>query len=192
MECEEKDLIEQLKRGEEKAYRQLFEEHYTILCDVAYQYLRDTFSAQSIAGDVIFHLWETREALEITTSLRSYLVRAVRNRSLDYLKSKHERHEITFSSLVPDGIDPDDDRFGRSDDYPLGRLLEQELDGQIRGAICRLPDECKRVFLKSRFENKKYEEIADELHISVNTVKYHMKNALAQLQQALGKYLATP
>jgi RNA polymerase sigma-70 factor (ECF subfamily) len=42
----------------------------------------------------------------------------------------------------------------------------------------------------SRFENRKYEEIANELKISVNTVKYHIKHALALLHKELGKHLA--
>ena len=49
--------------------------------------------------------------------------------------------------------------------------------------------ECRTVFKKSRFEQKKYEEIALELGISINTVKYHIKNALALLQKRLDNYL---
>ncbi len=77
----------------------------------------------------------------------------------------------------------------KGDDYPLGRLLEQELEGEIMNAIGRLPEECRKVFLLSRFEEKKYEEIATVLGISVNTVKYHIKRALNLLREDLGKYL---
>ena len=56
-------------------------------------------------------------------------------------------------------------------------------------AINRLPEQCRRVFQLSRFEEKRYEEIAAELDISVNTVKYHIKRALALLHEDLGKYL---
>ena len=68
--------------------------------------------------------------------------------------------------------------------------LERELEHEIHHSIAALPAECRQVFLKSRFEIKKYEEIAAELGISVNTVKYHIKNALARLHDSLGKYLA--
>ena len=43
--------------------------------------------------------------------------------------------------------------------------------------------------LLTRFEEKKYEEISQELGISINTVKYHIKNALSFLQTELSKYL---
>ena len=56
-------------------------------------------------------------------------------------------------------------------------------------SIGRLPEDCRRVFRMSRFEEKKYDEIAHELQISVNTVKYHIKHALALLHEDLRKYL---
>ena len=75
------------------------------------------------------------------------------------------------------------------DNHPLGTLLEQELEEKLLKCIEELPKECRAVFKKSRFEQKKYEEIADELKISVNTVKYHIKNALASIQLHMGDYL---
>ena len=63
------------------------------------------------------------------------------------------------------------------------------MEDEIIRSINRLGEECKRVFRKSRFEHKKNEEIAAELGISVNTVKYHIKQALARLRHDLGKYL---
>ena len=108
---EEQLLIYQLKQGKEAAYKLLYEKHYAVLCHLAREWVGDDYTAESLVGDVIFHLWEIRESLEM-------------------------------------------------------------------------------VFLKSRFERKKYEEIAAELGISVNTVKYHIKNALARLHDSLGKYLA--
>lgn len=187
MEHTERLIVDQLKRGNEEAYKYIYDHHYVLLCHVANQYVRDTFLAETIVGDVIFHLWEIRNSLNITTSIRSYLIRAVRNRCLDYINSEHEKKEVSFSGLVPQ--DMPEERYLQSDNYPLGTLLERELENEIRTAIRKLPPECRRVFEKSRFEEKKYEEIAAELNISINTVKYHIKNALSLLQKELSKYL---
>ena len=111
----------------------------------------------------------------------------MRNRCLDYLKSRQFRHEQTLSTL------PDDSRLlerSASHDHPLGYLLEKELEQTINDVIERLPADCRRIFKMSRFDGKKNIEIAQELGISVNTVKYHMKQALRLLQQQLGKYFA--
>ena len=152
MENTETLIVEQLKAGNENAYRYLYDHHYALLCHVANGYLKDQFLSETIVGDTIFHLWE-----------------------------------IAFSALMPDEMT--DDKIILSDSYPLGTLLERELENEIYKAIDKLPDECRRVFAKSRFEGKSYEEISRELGISVNTVKYHIKNALASLHVDLSKYL---
>lgn len=187
MERTEQLIVEQLKAGKERAYKFLYDQHYQILCHVASQYVKDDFLAETIVGDVIFHIWEIRESIEITSSLRSYLLTSVRNRCLDYLKSQPCQYEMPMSSS---GLqDFPVLNYIKGDDYPLGRLLEKELEGEIMKAIERLPEECRRVFHLSRFEEKKYSEIADELGISVNTVKYHIKRALALLHDDLSNYL---
>lgn len=187
MESTEQLVIEQLKCGNEEAYRYLYRHHYVVLCHTARGYVDDAAVAEQLVGDVIFHLWEVHESLDIRISLRSYLIRAVRNRCLDYLDSQKQKNEIPFSKLG-DG-ESLEGRYISSEDYPLGILLERELEHEIRSAIRHLPEECRRVFVKSRFEEKKYEEIARELGISVNTVKYHMKSALARLYAELSKYM---
>ena len=189
MEHTEPLIVEQLQTGNEDAYQYIYDRHYALLCHVANGYVKDQFLAETIVGDTIFHLWEIRETLEISVSIRSYLLRAVRNRCINYLNSEWEKREISFSSLMPDEIT--DDKMTISDSHPLGTLLERELEEEIYKAIDKLPNECRRVFDKSRFEGKSYEEISQELGISVNTVKYHIKNALASLQTNLSKYLIT-
>lgn len=187
MEQTETILINQLKAGDEKAYQYIYEHHYAVLCHVAEGYVKDRFVAETIVGDLIFHIWEIRERLEIGVSLRSYLMRAVRNRCTNYLMSEHERREIAFSALS-DEVKADESRV-LSDRHPLGLLLERELEDEIYKAVEDLPNECRNVFVRSRFYGKSYEEISQELGISVNTVKYHIKRALSSLHKRLGKYL---
>ena len=188
MEETEALLVRQLKDGVEAAYKYLYDRHYQILCHVAAQYVKDDFLAETIVGDVIFHLWEVREQVDINTSIRQYLMTSVRNRCLDYLKSQHCQREVPMEE---NGLhDFPVLQYVKDDDYPLGRLLEKELEGEIMSAIDRLPEDCQKVFRLSRFEQLKYDEIAQRLNISVNTVKYHIKHALALLHEDLGKYLA--
>lgn len=189
MDRTEELIVKQLMEGNEKAYGFLYDQHYPVLCHIAEQYVRDAFLAETIASDIIFHLWEVRSTLHITTSIRSYLAQSVRNRCINYLNSQVNQRETVLSK--GELTDLPVMRYIQSDDYPLGRLLTNELEEEIKAAIERLPEECRRVFRMSRFEEKKNQEIADELGISVNTVKYHMKRALATLQEELQKYLVT-
>lgn len=185
----EKLIIEKLKQGDQKAFKYVFDRYYVLLCRFANQMLNDTSLAEEIVDDAIFYLWEHRKEIEITYSIRAYLMRAVRNRCLNELNSLSHRAELNFSTYIsPENMEFLETLF-KDDDHPLGTLLEHELEDELICCIESLPEECRRVFKKSRFEQKKYEEIADELHISVNTVKYHIKNALAYINSHLADYL---
>lgn len=185
----EEQLIKKLRKGDEKAFRLLYDRHYVLLCRFANQILNNAALAEEVVDDVIFYLWEHRSEVEICYSIRAYLMRAVRNRCLNELQLQSHREELHISSfLSPESMDFLDSLFV-DNKQPLGMLLEQELEEELKRSIDELPLECRKVFYKSRFEQKKYEEIATELGISVNTVKYHIKNALAFLQRRLGSYL---
>lgn len=182
-------ILKQLRAGDEKVFREIYDRHYVLLCRFANQILNDAALSEEIVDDVIFYLWEHRKEVEITYSIRAYLMKAVRNRCLNELNSRARREELLFSSfLLPENMDFLDTLFTETE-HPLGMLLEQELEDELYRSIEELPAECRTVFKKSRFEQKKYEEIALELGISVNTVKYHIKQALAFLQKRLGNYL---
>ncbi len=72
---------------------------------------------------------------------------------------------------------------------PLGKLLDDEFRSVVISAINSLPEDSRKVFELSRNIGLKYEDIAQELGISVNTVKYHMKQSLSILRSLLEKYL---
>ena len=177
MELKEQFIIAQLKKGDESAYKYVYANHYELLCKFANQLLADAFLAETIVSDTIFHLWEIRKKIQINTSLRAYLLTAVRNRCLNHLALNYRKKETSFSETTKDYED--------TEMTPLGRLLAQEHETLIHQSIHKIPERTRLVFTKSRFEHKKYKEIAEELQISVDTVKYHLKKTLAILHVEL-------
>lgn len=93
---DEKIIIKKLKAGDNEAYKYLYDYHYVALCKLSYYMLKDKIQAESIVSDVIFHLWEIRENLELVPPLRNYLIIAVRNKCLNYLALKQQEVEIRF------------------------------------------------------------------------------------------------
>ena len=69
------------------------------------------------------------------------------------------------------------------------QIILSELEDKIEDIIREMPEECRKVFLLSRYGDKSYAEIADELNISVNTVKYHIKKAISLLREELKDYI---
>jgi len=190
VEIHETELIDGLRSGESKAYRTLFDNYYHLLFRIACQYVRDDTVADTIVGDVLSHIWETRTSLRITSSLQAYLVCCVRNYALNYQKKIFADREISLDDYeeYPEAILQG---LFLSDEYPLGHLLEKELNEQILQEIDKLPRETRQVFICSRIEELGYNEIADKVGISVNTVKYHIKQALATLRSSMKGYLSS-
>lgn len=188
MKNEDQIIVELLKCGDERAYKYVYDHYYILLCKIAKEFLKDDFLAETIVGDAIFHLWEIRSKFEIYTSLRSYLVKMVRNRCINHLALKRVKSEVLLPKSNSDEFWTN--QYFISKDNPLGSLLDGELEQEMHESIERLPKDCQIVFKKSRFEEKKYKDIADELGITVNTVKYHIKNALSRLESDLCKYMA--
>ncbi len=180
----EENLIEQLQRGDNDAYRELYAKFYGVLCVVAERYLHDRFLAECVVENVIFNIWEKRGQLAIRSSLRSYLTMSVRNAALNYLRSKYMRNETMLSQLSE--ADRHWIETATTHDLPTDAMVTDDTMTQI--LECLGSEECRQVFIRSRFESMSYQEIADDLDISVNTVKYHMKNALARLAKAYNSY----
>lgn len=176
-----------LKEGNEYAFRFVFDKYYDFLCMIADSYLRDEYISETIVGDIIYNLWEIRDNIDIKYSLRSYLVRSVKNRCINYLQQEYIQREISINQY--EDKTAIEELFFIENKHPLESLLEQELENKINSVINELSPECRAVFKMSRFDGMKYEEIASELHISVNTVKYHMKNALGKLRLELKDYI---
>lgn len=172
-----------LRKGEDQAWKQLFNIHYPVMCHLAFQYVKDDFTAETLVEDIMADLWEKRESIKIKQSLRSYLLSAVRNRCINYLRSFHTKNlrpleaERFLEKEVTDGS------------YPIGKMLDDEMIEAVNQAVNSLPDECRRILLKNKEDGLKYEQIASEMGISVNTVKYHMKNAFALLRSKLKDYM---
>ena len=184
MEYSHQQLINGIKNGDVVAFEELYKQYYVFLCMIAEHIVRNPFDAEEIVSDVFVKLWNIREKIDITTSIKAYLVRAVHNTSLNYL----ERYKI--SNKLTDSLSNSDyEILAWDSDYPLGQLYEKEIKDILENGIKTLPDACRQIFILSRNENMKYSEIADKLGISVNTVKTQMKIALARLRETLKDYL---
>lgn len=171
----EEKLLSMLRRGDESAYREIFNRHYAALCHYAQAFLRDGFLSEAVVNDTIYHLWEIRENVFITSSLRQYLMRAVRNRCLNYLKA-NRRENASLEEAIRECL---------GEEVVLGKMLAQEQEEALMEALEDLPEECSTVFKMSRFESLSYADIASILGISVNTVKYHIVRALKILREKI-------
>jgi RNA polymerase sigma-70 factor (family 1) len=184
MEYSNQQLINGIQQGHIAAFELLYKKYYNFLCLIAEHFVRNPSDAEEIVSDVFVKLWNIREKIDITISIKAYLVRAVHNTSINYLKQSKIRNKLTDSLS-----NSDYELLVWDSDYPLGQLYEKEIMNILDHGINTLPNACRQIFILSRDEDMTYHDIASKLGISVNTVKAQMKIALARLRKTLKDYL---
>lgn len=175
------DLTTRLQANDRAALRELFDAHYPSVCGAIHRFVGERGITEDLAQQVFIRFWEKRAKINITSSPGAYLHRMAVNEALAFLRSKKNRspEEITATTPLPPAPDVEQD------------ILQNELQDQIVRAVDSLPPRCRAVFQLSRFEEKSYQEIADELGISVKTVEHQIGKALRVLRERLKPYLAS-
>lgn len=158
-----------IQRGDIKEFENLFRKLYSPLCHFAYRFIKDMDSAEDIVQDLFYNYWKNREKIEITTSLKSYLYQAVRNKCLKAID--HQQVKDRYSTEIQS-------QNLETGDLSPTSIETQELNQIIENTIDELPERCKEIFIMNRFEGMKYHEIAQKLSISVKTVEANMGKAL--------------
>lgn len=172
--------IEAIKRGDIKEFEQFFRAFYKPLLSYAYRFFDDQQDAEEIIQDLFLKFWEKRAKLEITSSLTSYLFRAVRNNCLQAIK--YQKNKTKYQAYIKNQTND------YQDSEPLEFLEYTELNEKVNYILSELPDRCQEIFKLNRFQGLKYKEIALELSISIKTVEANMSKALKHFRASLEEY----
>jgi RNA polymerase sigma-70 factor (ECF subfamily) len=174
-----------LENGEVYAFETLFRLYFDKLVHIARSYQIGEENAKEVVQNVFVKLWFKKRRLSSISNINSYLFLMVKNACLDHIK--HEKIKLKYSKEVWDNKSAIQNQFIKDEAAHL--LLENELKKKISESIERLPAKCKNVFVKSRLEGIKHQEIADLLGVSKRTVDAHISNALKQMRLDLKDYM---
>lgn len=166
-------LISELKNGNESAFRKLYDFYYQDIYGYSISLLKSKELAEENVQDVFLKIWLHRENLNLEQSFKSFLFTIARNQAFNLLNKAandvHLKEEVFYTSQKSHA---EGDFTIREDDCKKLKKL----------AIKQLPPKRKRIFKMSRKHGKTYEEISQELGISVNTVKNQMSKALESMR----------
>lgn len=174
------EFVTGLRNSDELVFEKVFKGYYEVLCNYANTIICNIDEAEEIVQNTYLTIWDKRDKLDIHTSIKSYLYKAVYNNCLNWMKHYRVQQKHVEATRHQTVLYIDD-----SSEQLLGIELEQ----QIGLAINSIPKKCRTVFKLSRFENLTYSEIADQLNLSVKTVDNHMIKALKILREKLKDYL---
>jgi RNA polymerase sigma-70 factor (ECF subfamily) len=168
-----------IREGDRAAFEALFHAYYGSLCDFAWQYVRSEDIVEELVQDIFLYVWERRADWLPQGTVRSYLYRAVYNKSLNHLK--HRRIEKQWEVQH---------REDEPSETPEDALSFKELSDAIQASLDALPERRRHVFLLSRQHNMTYAEIAEMLGISIKTVETQMGRALQSMRERLAAFLS--
>jgi RNA polymerase sigma-70 factor (family 1) len=174
----EKGLMQEFLSGGEKAFTAIYEQYAPSLIHYAASRLASLEEARDIIHDLFVHLWEERDALVITRSLRGFLFAALRYRIIDHIRRNIVRREYAgrLQALQAEiELNSQDETEARD----LHRTLEK--------AIGELPPRAREIYRLSRQQHHSIAEIAEELQLSQQTVKNQLTTALGLLRSFLQK-----
>lgn len=172
------DLLDLLGSDSNAAIDIIFLREFDYLCRIAYRVLKDSNQSEDIVQDVFYEFWKKRDILEVRTSIRAYLKRAVINKTLNFIRDQKIRLDDDSSLAYLD----------TKENIHL-ELEANEMSEMIDKALEELPPKCRMVFVLSRFEQLSYQEIADQMEISTKTVENHISKALKRLRAYLKPFL---
>ncbi len=177
--AEDLELVKAIQSGNRAAFRKLYDRYYKYLVVTAYNVLGDGEKARDLAQDTFFAVWTKRDRLNINSGVKSYLRRAVINRTLNYIESQR----LNFDETEPVFINLSEEATAQQ------QLEEEDLQQIINQAIDQLPKKCRIIFKLCRIEKMPYKEVAEQLGISTKTIENQMTKALKFLKAVVQPYV---
>ena len=169
------EFIDQINRKQMPAFRELFGTFYRYLVLYALRYVKQQEVSEDVVQEVFIAVWRSEKRFDSVQDLTRYLYRACYNNALVFVRN-NQIHDTILNSI---GAESD---FTADDVY--AQTVREEVIRQLYVYIEGLPSEQKKVILMS-IEGYSWDEIAEKLRISVNTVKTHKSRGFKYLRSKL-------
>ncbi len=157
-----------------QSYEMVFKSHYKPLVLEAFFILKDEMEAEDLVQSFFAEAWERQLLQNINTSVKAYLHTSIRNRSLNLLEKRQNEKKKLDKYL-----------YGKEEIVLDNQLERSESASMIKSILNELPKQRLEVVNLVYLEDKKYQEAADEMGISINSIKTHLKLAVKNLRARL-------
>lgn len=168
-------LFRKMQEGDWHAFNSFFESYVEQLYNYALGFVKQREVAEDIVQDTFIYLWVNRDKIAYTGSVYAYLYRALKNSCIDYKLHKEVERRYQQEMLAREGEEDEEDNF-------------EELYVRLQELMTALPDKCREIFILGCVEGMSYREIAEQLGVSVNTVKTQVKIAYKKIKDEFGEH----
>ena len=163
----------------ENVFKEIHDSYYVQLCQFAFLFLKSKELSEEVVSDVFLKVWINREKLRKIKNIKSYLYKAVRNQSIDYIRMQ--------SPYEKDAVNVYEVEIISSDPIVEDTIILNEKRVLLQLVVNELPEKCRMILRMYINDQLTYKEIADILNISRKTVETQITIAIRKLQQITGK-----
>jgi len=175
MMIDSKRLIKVVNEKDKDSWQILFDHYYHSLCSYVNRFIKDSEVAQDVVQEVFIGLWKSKQEFTDVKNLTFYLYKSCYHRSLNQIRNqKAQNSKIEFLE--------DKDGFDSEEEYE--ETLKEEVVRLLYHHINNLPAQQKEVILL-RLKGYAWTEIAEELDISINTIKTYRQRAFKSLSDQM-------
>lgn len=178
---EEKELLLRLQGGDHAAFEQVYNQYYYNLTGHLIRLLKSTDLAQEVVQDTFMALWEHRDRLDTDKPIKPYLFKIATNHTFNIFKkaSHDQKYRAYLSPIIEAGYEQiETEIFKKENEKILQDILE------------KMPQKQREVFILCKLQGKSYQEVSDQLNISLHTIHTHIKRSHQFLKQNLAQYPA--
>ncbi len=177
--ADEKDLLFQLREGDDVAFGAVFGRFYPRLCVFANRYVEDQEASKDIVNDVFVKFWKMADKyFEDIDHLLASLYLATKNTALNHRLAKLRAMKRNFDYQQARGDE---------DSFYLTEIARTEMINELYRAISQLPTKAGKIIRETYMEGKSNQEVADEMGISLQTLRNQKSRGLAILRGRLHK-----
>lgn len=172
------DTLKALRAGSHQAFEEIFTTYYNKTKFFITGYIKSEADAEELTEDLFVNLWENRESIDTNKSFGAYLHAIARNTALNYLKHKFVRESYQNNFSLSENTYTSEDE-----------LIAKETALLIEMAVEKLPEQRKKIYLLSRNEGLRNEEIAIRLNTTKRNVESQLSLTLKELRQVVSTFL---
>lgn len=176
----EMDLTLRLKAGDERAFEEVFFRYYKHLHSIALKFLKNPDLAEDAVQDVFLKLWDNRQALNESYSIKGFLSISIRNHVLNAIRDSHAAIWESLSYELESDFSTNETA---SDDYQW-----REYSEIVEQGLKHLSPQKEHIFRLKVFNGLDNAQVAQQLSISINTVKFQFSQATKFMKAYLGKH----
>lgn len=171
-------------------FTRFFQENQEKFLSFAYSYLRDKEEAEDVLMESMTALWENRDRWEENSNLQALLLTIIKNKALHILEHRQVRLRAE-EAISSHGLRELDLRISTLKACEPDQIFNTEIQHIVKKALQGMPEQSRRIFMLSRYQNLANKQIAEQLDVSLKTVEAHITKALRILRLELKDYLVT-